>query len=294
MRVKKRKSSVVLKNQGLGHFLSKDKLFIRNSRFNERRMEKAAVLLRALIGVGLVAVLVAVFVFVFVFLIPYLQAKVSGEQEEADSVGISEVVSYEPEASYDSKGLPIYENDVSLKLINFNHPAEQTDAPELETVGGADVNKKMALALKTLIGAAKEDGYAVAFAGGYVSYEEQAEKYEAKVEELRGTGQTLVMARTNAKKEVPEPGQSDFQTGLCVRLEGDGESFPASQTYAWLEKHMADYGFVFRFPDNKSEYTGLAADYTVIRYVGQENAVAMRRLSMCLEEYVSYLANQRS
>ena len=52
---------------------------------------------------------------------------------------------------------------------------------------------------------------------------------------------------------------------------------------------MGAYGFVFRYPAGKADYTGVEQNDLVLRYVGPENAAAMRRLSMCLEEYIAYV-----
>ena len=107
-------------------------------------------------------------------------------------------------------------------------------------------------------------------------------------------GLTAVMARTEAQSLVPEAGESDFQTGMCLRLavSGDAESFEKSKTYSWLRNNMGKYGFVFRYPADKEDYTGCTEDLTVIRYVGSGHATSMQQLSMCLEEYISYLSRQ--
>ena len=103
---------------------------------------------------------------------------------------------------------------------------------------------------------------------------------------------TTVMARDEAARTEPEPGESDFQTGLCLRLYGDPATFADSRTYTWLKANMGTYGFVFRYPAYKEEATGLTADWTVIRYVGRTHAQAMQQLSLCLEEYLDYLDSQ--
>ncbi|WP_099203932.1 M15 family metallopeptidase [Scatolibacter rhodanostii] len=294
--MRRKKSAVILKNKELGHFISKKRLFIKGSKLSERKMRRAEVILRTLIGIGFVLVLIAVFVFIFVFLIPYLQSKVSNTPEETVSDAQS-VVSFEPQASYDNMGLPILSNEINLRLINWENPSDERFKPKVQKVSGVEVDADMATALKTMLEAAKNAGYLIELSDGYVSYEMQQERYDAKVSELmEQEGQSLVMAKTNAKKSVPLAGQSDFQTGLCVKLKADIETFADSQTYEWLEKHMHEYGFIFRFPDNSREnhttHTGLTADNTVIRYVGQENAKFIHTSGMCLEEYVDYLANR--
>ena len=142
--------------------------------------------------------------------------------------------------------------------------------------------------------AAKADGLALTCTEGYVSYQEQGERFEEKVDQLMEEGLTAVMARTEAQSLVPEAGESDFQTGMCLRLavSGDAESFEKSKTYSWLRNNMGKYGFIFRYPEGKESFTGCTADPGVIRYVGSAAAAAMQQRSMCLEEYIDYLASQ--
>lgn len=291
--MKKRKSSVILNTQKLGHLVSKDRLFIKSSKFNDKQMRRIELLLRLLLGLGLIVVLTAVFAFFFGFLLPLLQSKFSDTSSEESMSEVSSVVSMESQPTFDNLGLPVLTDDISLRLINANHPAGADYLPELEKVNGVQVQKNIAAALRTMLDTAQKDGVTFALSTGFISYEEQDKLYNEKVSELMEKGgETLVMARTNAKKAVPVAGESDFQTGLCVKIDAEKESFLSSAAYTWLEKNMGKYGFVFRFPDGKTAYTGLESDYTVLRYVGQKNAETMRQLSMCLEEYVTYLDNR--
>lgn len=287
--MKKKKSKVILKDKEIGHFVSKKRLFIKSSRFNDKQMQHMEFILRTLISVGLVILVVALFVFVFVFLIPYLQTKISGQPQTEESQLPSEV-SYEPTVSYDEMGLPILDNSISLQIINAQNPADNEREPVLKTVSGVEVRAEIATALKTMVGAMKEDGLTVEFEQGYVSYQKQQDLYNQKVKELiEQEGLTAVMAKTNAKKEVPVAGQSDFQTGMCIKIKADSENFSDSDLYKWLKNNMEQYGFIFRFPAGSKKSTGLEDDETVIRYVGQKNAETMRMLAMSLEEYVAYL-----
>ena len=289
---KKTKTAVVLKPSKVGHLISKDRLFIKGSKFNDKKMRRVELILRVLICIGLAAILAAVGFFIFGFLIPYLQSQLADTPVNAPPQTGS-VVSMESSMNYDNIGLPVLSDEVSLKLINTSHPATEEYAPEVQTVSGVPGSTAIATALKTMLTAAENDGQGIELSAGYISYEEQNTLYEDKVTSLmQQNNETLVMARTHAKQEVPVAGESDFQTGLCIRISADKEVFSSSKTYEWLEKNMGKYGFVFRFPSGKKSYTGLEADYTVIRYVGQEHAEIMRQLSMSLEEYVKYLNNR--
>lgn len=97
------------------------------------------------------------------------------------------------------------------------------------------------------------------------------------------------MACEDAKSTVSAPGTSDLQSGLCVTVQDDPATFSTTDTYGWLQRNMAHYGFVFRYPAGKEDETGLKRNDLVLRYVGTEHAAAIRRLSFCLEEYLRYI-----
>ncbi|MEF2802795.1 MAG: M15 family metallopeptidase, partial [Acutalibacter sp.] len=184
-------------------------------------------------------------------------------------------------------------NEISLFVINRDNPAEASYVPNIVEVEGVQVEAHMANALQMLVEAAKADGLALTFTEGYVSYGEQEQRFQAEVERLMTEeGLTTVMANTQARLTVPMAGECDQQTGLCVQLEGDPETFPDSRTCSWLRSNMGKYGFVFRYPEDKEDYTGCTGNLTVLRYVGSENATAMAQRSLCLEEYITYLARQ--
>lgn len=242
------------------------------------RVVAAAVIL----GVAMVAGL-----FIWFFMVPYFHQELitSAASQDPDA-------SAEPLPDYDSLGLPIYDNSFNLFIINQSSPGGDY-APRLAEIESIQVDYRIADALRQLTSAAKEDDLVLIFSDGYVSSQEQGERFEQKVREYMDDGSyTAVMAKTEAQAVVPVAGESDFQTGLCLRLAADKETFEQSKTYTWLKSNMGQYGFVFRYPKSKKNYTGMEPDPTVLRYVGGENAAAMQQRSMCLEEYKSYLDEQ--
>ena len=60
----------------------------------------------------------------------------------------------------------------------------------------------------------------------------------------------------------------------------------------WLIEHSWEYGFVLRYPNAKSEITGIIYEPWHYRYVGREAAREMTELDLCLEEYVDWLSAQ--
>lgn len=51
-------------------------------------------------------------------------------------------------------------------------------------------------------------------------------------------------------------------------------------------KNAQDYGFILRYPENKTDKTGMNYQPWHWRYVGKEAAKAMNKSGLCLEEYL--------
>lgn len=292
----RRKKPVILKRSdhrldlgpaGYNLFVSRDK------QQEERSARRLRAWMRAVIGLVVAGGAVVAGLFIWSYLVPYFHQELQiGTTSGLESEPASSEVSALP--VYDEMGLPVYGDEVNLFVINPEEPAQEDFAPQLGAAAGVQVDSRIVAAVELMAAAAKEDGLALTFTEGYVSYQEQGERFEEKVDQLMEEGLTAVMARTEAQSLVPEAGESDFQTGMCLRLavSGDAESFEKSKTYSWLRNNMGKYGFIFRYPEGKESYTGCTADPSVIRYVGSAAAAAMQQRSMCLEEYIDYLASQ--
>ena len=214
-----------------------------------------------------------------------LQAKNSGP---ASSAAVSE--GEEP--------LPEYDDVYNLTLVNSNVPLGKDFSANLVSEGGVKVDSRIVPALEKMMEAAKADGCALKLAGGYVSAGEQDRLFQAEVQRLvKSKGETQVRAENEAMKSVGRGGYNENQTGMAVVFSAEGmksgQSFSSPAQYNWLVKHCVDYGFTLRYPKDKDAVTGMSFNPAHFRYVGKDNAVSMRELSMCLEEYVSYLGQQK-
>ncbi len=188
--------------------------------------------------------------------------------------------------------LPVYEDSFNLLLVNKSNPLKEGFAPQLTEYKGVQVDRRILPALEKMLADAQQDGCDLDVTGGYVDRETQQARYEAEVERLlKGGGYTEIRAGEDAKFHVLPGNYSELQTGMAVQLvpKGSGQAaLGASPQFRWLEKNAIRYGFIQRYPADKTAATGHAASYTQFRYVGTEHATGMRRLGMCLEEYIAY------
>ncbi|WP_283606672.1 M15 family metallopeptidase [Faecalispora anaeroviscerum] len=177
-----------------------------------------------------------------------------------------------------------------LILVNSDRSLAQSVVPDLTKEDGVEVDKRLAAAYEEMKRSAAEDGVTLNITRGYVTAEQQEELYKQKVQELVASGYTQVRAEDTAQSMVERGGHSEYQTGLAVDFELTGGAGGAESK--WLLVNSPQYGFVLRYPENKTSVTQRGAEPQHFRYVGQENAQRMRQMGFCLEEYVSYLAKQ--
>lgn len=80
-----------------------------------------------------------------------------------------------------------------------------------------------------------------------------------------------------------------FDIGLITST---GEVVPYIKKHnEWMVTNAWQYGFVVRYPSDKTETTGIAYAPHHFRYVGKLHAAIMHDNGFCLEEYISYLKN---
>ena len=114
------------------------------------------------------------------------------------------------------------------------------------------------------------NGYIIT--SGYRSYERQAEVY---AESEPGKAQ--------------QPGASEHQTGLAFDVTTEtANGFESTPQYAWLSQHAHEYGFIQRYPANKSDITGISYEPWHYRYVGVEVATRIHEKGWTLEEFVKH------
>ncbi len=89
------------------------------------------------------------------------------------------------------------------------------------------------------------------------------------------------------------PGSSEHQTGLCAdlhNLPSATKAFADEPAYDWLRENCWKFGFILRYPEDKTEITGISFEPWHYRYVGRYHAQKMHESNMCLEEYLEYIS----
>ena len=94
----------------------------------------------------------------------------------------------------------------------------------------------------------------------------------------------------SALSSVPA-GHSDFHTGMLFELTV-GESVTSISTdssFNWIYENAHKYGFIERYPEEKSSITGVSDFDNAFRYVGTPHSTYIKEQGISLEEYVELI-----
>ena len=183
----------------------------------------------------------------------------------------------------------------NLTLVNKDNPLPETFVPEslADADNGYEADSRITDALKKMIADARStENVRIIALSAYRDYEYQKELFDDKVQRLQQEkGYSVTKAREEAATVVAYPGTSEHQLGLALDLVDArhvklDESQENTAAYKWLYKHCAEYGFIVRYPNGKTDITGIIYEPWHFRYVGVEDAKIIMEKGITLEEYI--------
>ena len=139
------------------------------------------------------------------------------------------------------------------------------------------VNKEALEALKEMQADCQAIGLNIPLVSGYRSFETQKKLYGNYV---KRDGEKI--ANTYSAK----PGESEHQTGLSFDVGKVDSSFANTKEAKWIDENAYLYGFIVRYPKNKTNITGYIYEPWHIRYLGKKTAKMVYESKLTLEEYL--------
>lgn len=237
-------------------------------------------------------------IMVIVFALGFLAGLFVGINQEPeiqfvvpDKTSSEAAISEEIETDKYPKDLPW-----NLTLVNFENPLDETFVPAdmSEADNGYIADSRITDAVKKMIADARStENVRIIALSAYRDYEYQKELFDDKVQRLQQEkGYSVSKAREEAATVVAVPGTSEHQLGLALDLVDArhvklDESQENTDAYKWLSKHCAEYGFIVRYPNGKTDITGIIYEPWHFRYVGVEAATYIMENGITLEEYLS-------
>lgn len=178
----------------------------------------------------------------------------------------------------------------NLILVNGEHYIPRDYQVNLtELANGQKVDSRIYPELQAMFDEARRQGLGLYVASGYRTTEKQRELLEEKIAEYQAQGNTFKEAQALAERWVAVPGTSEHELGISVDINADTDVCTREALYSWLGENAHHYGFIHRYPADKTEITGVINEPWHYRYVGKEAAQEMYDLGVCLEEYIESL-----
>lgn len=87
-------------------------------------------------------------------------------------------------------------------------------------------------------------------------------------------------------------GYSEHNAGLSLDIGSTLKSIDVAPEGEWLKENAWDYGFILRYPANKTAITGIHYEPWHFRYVGLPHSMIMKEKQLTLEEYLDFLKEQ--
>lgn len=180
-----------------------------------------------------------------------------------------------------------------LMLVNQSHPMEDGYVPELANIDDShQVDARVLEPLQNMLKAASDEGYSLYVCSAYRSVDRQKELFNESMIDYVNQRMTYYEAAIETAKSIAWPGESEHATGLAMDIvssdyAGLDEKQGETDDQKWLMEHCYEYGFILRYPKDKSEDTGIIYEPWHYRYVGVEAALAIRDQGVTLEEYLN-------
>lgn len=173
-------------------------------------------------------------------------------------------------------------------FLDENYEPQNLVVPKVPfAIGEMKLQKVASEALENMFKVAKEEAKLNLVArSGYRSYKTQVQLFARYV---KNNGYD------EAVKFSAKPGQSEHQTGLAMDITADSVnrllkySFGETKEGIWTKDNCYRFGFIVRYPADKTEITGYNYEPWHLRYVGKEIAKEIYDQDITLEDYLDKL-----
>lgn len=182
-----------------------------------------------------------------------------------------------------SKELLLLTNKYYVLKSNYVYGDLVTISTRYSNRSGQKLNEETYEAFKKLVESGEQAGVYIRNLSAYRSYSTQKSIYN-NYKNQHGL--------TWTDKWSARPGHSEHQTGLAldvaVKGKGSFDGFENTKEFEWLKDNAHIYGFILRYPKDKTDITGYGYEPWHYRYVGKEVATYIYENNLTYEEYYAY------
>lgn len=172
---------------------------------------------------------------------------------------------------------PVHQKSIKSDVINLYTHKELTNGYGLLD-NEIKLSEEIAEKFSELIANAKKDGvFHFLISSGFRDLDEQSRLYE----------------KMGSDYALPA-GRSEHNLGLSLDVGSTQKKMEEALEGKWIEKNSWEYGFILRYPLDKTDVTGIQYEPWHIRYVGLPHSAIMQDMNLALEEYLDYLKEEMS
>lgn len=265
-------------------------------------------IIRRRIFIALVAVLLAVIIALVAVIVAVIKngsnnniddnssdtVLVSSDQSgETDNSSVSSEIDDTPSVFVTPTGVTLDTEFSRLLLINGENPLpDDYDTNVREYLVEIDdqyrnndyvtqIHKEVYPYITAMVAAAQAEGVNLQVWSPFRSYAIQNDLFQKQVARVGGD-------EALAATVVARPGTSEHNTGLCADFNMASDAFESTDMYTWMCENAEDYGFILRYPKDKTDITGVIYESWHWRFVGINVAKEINELGLTLEEYIEY------
>jgi D-alanyl-D-alanine carboxypeptidase len=178
------------------------------------------------------------------------------------------------------------DNAWALWLINAKNPLPDGYVPSVSPIGTYSLDSRCSEYALLMFEAARNDGIYLNVASAYRSIERQTLNFKNFYNSLLNSGYTPEQAFNATAAEIAPPYTSEHNAGLAADIGLITSDFDLTAEFRWLRDNAWKYGFIMRYPADKTETTGIIYEPWHYRFVGLYHAEKIHKSGLCLEEYM--------
>lgn len=196
------------------------------------------------------------------------------------------------EQNNSKKDASVDADDWKLILVNpWNKLPDNYSVKRTVLNNGHSVDERAYPDLQEMMDDARAEGLSPIICSSFRTIDRQKKLFDEQVNRYIARGYSTEKAKKEAAKWVAVPGTSEHHTGLAVDIvalsyQHLDEAQENTAEQQWLMQNAYQYGFILRYPSNKSDITGIGYEPWHYRYVGKEAAKEIYERNLCLEEYL--------
>lgn len=225
-----------------------------------------------------------------IFIVKGCKDKKQAQEEQQQQA--AEALARQDEPQEPEPAKPSAADNELLTLVNpWNELPEDWQVDLVTLSNGLQIDRRCYDALQEMMDACREAGYEPLICSAYRTQETQQDLFNNKVAKLEAGGKSHDEAVQEAGTVVAVPGTSEHQLGLTVDVvdinnQNLTEEQEKTPTQKWLMANSWRYGFIHRYPNSKSDITGIIYEPWHYRYVGKDAAQEIFNKGITLEEYL--------